>query len=88
MSVSAEGSIAETRGQRVRIYPSSELRASTQQNYPDAVSWPQIGLPVDVFPLLAPSGMAFVKAGDVTVSHGGGGVEEVIVPFVTVTGDP
>lgn len=82
----SEGCFADTRGQRVRIYPSHELRSATEQEYPDAVSWPQIGLPVDVFPLLAPSGKAFVKTGDVTVSHGGCAFEEVIVPFVTVAG--
>lgn len=82
----SEGAIAETHGQRVRIYSSPELRGSTQQNYPEATSWPQIGLPVDVFPLVAPFGKAFVNPGDIAVSHGGCAVEEVIVPFVTVTG--
>jgi hypothetical protein len=80
----SEGSIAETRGQRVRIYPTPELRASVHASYPDSVLWPPVGLPVDVFPLMASQGMAFVKAGDVTVSHGGIAVEEVIVPFVRV----
>lgn len=83
----SEGAIAETRGQRVRIYPSSELRGSTQKAYPESISWPQTGLPIDVFPLLAPAGRAFVNSSDVTVSHGGCTIEEVIVPFVTVTGD-
>lgn len=82
----SEGAIAETHGQRVRIYSSPELRGSTQQNYSEAVSWPQTGLPVNVFPLVAPSGKAFVNSGEVTVSHGGCAVEEVIVPLVMVTG--
>jgi hypothetical protein len=80
----SEGAIAETHGQRVRIYSSPELRSATQQNYPNAVSWPQTGLPVDVFPLVAPSGEAFVNSGDIVVSHGGCAVEEVVVPFVAV----
>lgn len=83
----SEGAIAETRGQRVRIYPSAELRDATHQKFPDAISWPQTGLPVDTFPLLAPLGEAFVTTGEVTVSHGGCSMEEVIVPFVTVTRD-
>lgn len=82
----SEGAIAETRGQRVRIYPSTWLRKSIHEDYPLTISWPQIGLPVDVFPLIAPAGKAFVNTGEVTVSHGGCSVEEVIVPFVTVTG--
>lgn len=81
-----EGSIAETRGQRVRIYPSPELRSSLLHNYPDAVSWPQIGLPVDIFPAIAPADKAFIAAGEVTVSHGGCAVDEVIVPLVSITG--
>ncbi len=83
----SEGAIAETRGQRVRIYPSAELRDKTHQKYPQAISWPQTGLPVDAFPLIAPPGEAFVTSGEVTVSHGGCCIEEVIVPFVTITGD-
>ena len=83
----SEGAVAETRGQRVRIYPSDEVRKTIQQKYPEAISWPQTGLPVDVFPLIAPSGEAFVTSGEVTVSHGGCTLEEVIVPFVTITGD-
>jgi hypothetical protein len=83
----SEGAIAELRGQRVRIYPSAELRSTTYKHYADSISWPQTGLPVDVFPLIAPDGKAFVHAGEVNVSHGGCTLEEVIVPFVTITGD-
>lgn len=83
----AEGAIAETRGQRVRIYPAQDLRSSVRAAYPDAVPWPRTGLPPDVFPLLAPAGKAFTKEGEITVSHGGSSVEEVIVPYVRVVGE-
>jgi len=86
MGAPAEGSLAETRGQRVRIYPSPELRSPVLKNYPDAVSWPQIGLPVDIFPAVAPAGKAFITAEEVTVSHGGCAIDEVIVPLVSITG--
>ena len=82
----SEGAIAETRGQRVRIYPSKDLRESVQAKYPDAISWAQTGLPVDVFPLIAPERKAFVRATEMTVSHGGCTLDEVIVPFVTIAG--
>ena len=82
----SEGSIAETRGQRVRIYNSAAFRAKTLEEYSDAIPWPQIGLPMDLFPLLAPTGSAFIKKGENTVSHGGPSLEEVIVPFATVVG--
>ncbi len=83
----SEGSIAETRGQRVRIYNSTELRAKIAAGTPGVIPWPQIGLPLGVLPLLAPTDSAFIKSGDITVSHGGASIEEVIVPFVSVSGD-
>lgn len=83
----SEGAIAETRGQRVRIYPSAELRDTTHRKYPEAICWPQTGLPVDAFPLIAPPGEAFVTTDEVTISHGGCSIEEVIVPLVTIKGN-
>ncbi|MEZ5277093.1 MAG: BREX-3 system phosphatase PglZ [Opitutaceae bacterium] len=83
----SEGSTAETRGQRVRIYNSPELRSKIAREMPEASCWPPIGLPPDVLPLLAPTGSAFIKSGVVTVSHGGASIEEAIVPFAAISGD-
>lgn len=78
-----EGVLADTRGERVRIYNSEELRDRAAQKY-SSQKWESIGLPDDFFVLAAKSGEAFVKEGEVVVSHGGTSIEEVIVPFVRV----
>ncbi|MFA0822725.1 MAG: BREX-3 system phosphatase PglZ [Methanomethylovorans sp.] len=78
----SEGAIAETRGERVRVYPTSELRDSVAKTLPFAVKWDPIGLPPNYFPLLAEGSDAFVKEGEVIVGHGGISIEEVIVPMV------
>ena len=77
-----EGVIAETRGERVRVYPTSELLASVVKKYDFGHPWPPIGLPNDYYPLVAGGRSAFVKKGETIVAHGGASLEEVIVPFV------
>nr|WP_321497711.1 BREX-3 system phosphatase PglZ [uncultured Methanolobus sp.] len=79
----SEGAIAETRGERVRVYPTPELRDSVAKTLPFAVKWNPIGLPPAYFPLVAEGSDAFVKEGEVIVGHGGISIEEVIVPLVT-----
>lgn len=81
----SEGVLAETKGERVRIYPSKELRSQTAADVPDAKEWPPAGLPPDYFPLIANDNDAFVTRGNTIVGHGGISLEEVIVPFVTFT---
>jgi len=77
-----EGVIAETRGERVRIYPTPELRAQVAGAFPFAHEWQPVGLPADYFPLVAGGRDAFVNPGDAIVGHGGVAIEEVIVPLV------
>ncbi|QTA79276.1 Alkaline phosphatase domain-containing protein [Desulfonema limicola] len=78
----SEGVIAETKGERVRIYPAKELRSQIAADFPFAHEWHPIGLPPDCFPLVASDNHAFVKHGETIVGHGGISIEEVIVPFV------
>ncbi|WP_367344124.1 BREX-3 system phosphatase PglZ [Methanomethylovorans sp.] len=78
----AEGVIAETRGERVRIYPTSELRSSVARLFTFAREWQTNGLPSGYFPLVAEGSDAFIKEGEVIVGHGGISMEEVIVPLV------
>ncbi len=78
----SEGVIAETRGERVRIYPTPELRAQVAGDFPFAHEWQPVGLPTDYFPLVTGGHDAFVNLGDVIVGHGGIAIEEVIVPLV------
>ena len=78
----SEGVIAETRGERVRVYPSQELRSRTAQSFAFAREWPPVGLPQNYFPLIAGHRDAFVNPGETLVGHGGAAIEEVIVPLV------
>ena len=78
----AEGVIAETRGERVRFYPTPELRSQVAETFAFAYEWQPIGLPEDYFPLVASGRDAFVNSGETIVAHGGIALEEVIVPLV------
>ena len=78
----SEGVIAETRGERVRVYPALELRAQVAESFPFAHEWQPFGLPSDYFPLVAGGHDAFVSPGEAIVAHGGVAIEEVIVPLV------
>ncbi len=78
----SEGVIAETRGERVRVYHTPELRAQVAGTFPFAHEWHPDGLPADYFPLVAGGRDAFVKLGEAIVGHGGVAIEEVIVPLV------
>jgi len=78
----SEGVIAETRGERARVYPSSELRAQVAESFSFAYQWQPVGLPAGYFPLVASSHDAFVNQKDSIVAHGGIAIEEVIVPLI------
>lgn len=82
----AEGVVADMRGERVRVYPDEALRRRWHDEFPDAVAWPSPGLPADCHPLLAPNRSAFVRESERVVCHGGACIEEVIVPFVRISG--
>jgi hypothetical protein len=53
--------------------------------YPGSLEWPNVGLPDDYFALIAPPLRAFITDGRRAIAHGGICIEEVIVPFITVT---
>lgn len=79
------GATAQQRGERAHIFRNKGFRDNTAPLYPDAIEWPQIGLPQDYFPLIAPYGSCFMSEGKEAVSHGGITLEEVMVPFVRIT---
>jgi hypothetical protein len=82
-----EGTIAETRGERVRVYSDSALRRVANEKCEHALAWNSTGIPDKYFPLFAPSRKAFNTEGKRTVSHGGISLEEVVVPFVEIWHD-
>jgi hypothetical protein len=78
----SEGVIAETRGERARIYPTPELRSQVAEAFAFSEELQPIGLPPGYFPLVAGGRSAFVTPGGSIVAHGGVAIEEVIVPLV------
>jgi hypothetical protein len=80
-----QGVIAETRGERVRVYRSESLLADSAAAYPGTLKLDIAGLPANFMPLFAGGRTAFVPEGDQVVAHGGVSVEELIVPFVKVS---
>lgn len=80
-----QGVIAETRGERVRVYRSETLLADSAAAYPTTVRLDIAGLPANFMPLFAGGRTAFVPEGEQVVVHGGVSVEELIVPFVKVS---
>lgn len=78
----SEGAIAESRGERVRVYPTPELRSSMANKFPFAFEWEPIGLPSGYYPLVAEDKDAFILPNETIVGHGGFSIEEVIVPLV------
>lgn len=80
----SEGSIAENRGERVRVYTTQELRSQISSSLNYAREWIPFGLPNNYLPLVATGNNAFIKEGDSIVGHGGISIEEVLVPFIKV----
>jgi hypothetical protein len=80
-----EGVLVETKGKRVRVYDRIELLEEVASKFPESLRWPNHGLPPGRHVLLAGRLKAFTDAGDEIVSHGGIALEEVMVPFVTIT---
>lgn len=80
-----QGSLAETRGERVRIYGDRALMEKTSADIGRrGFTGTTAGLPDAMYPLYASGRTGFVPEGDVIVAHGGMCIEELIVPFVRV----
>lgn len=80
-----EGVLVETKGKRVRVYDNIEFLEEVEAKFPDSKRWTNQGLPPFRFVLFPGSLKAFTNEGDQVVSHGGISMEEVLVPFVTIT---
>jgi len=81
-----EGVLVEVGGKRARIYETKGFRQEAQQTFPQTIEWPDTGLPAGRHVLLPEGLNAFTDPGKRIVSHGGVSLEEVVVPFVTITG--
>lgn len=79
----AEGVLAQTKGERIRVYNTKLLRDKAAVKY-SSVKWDGPGLPEDYYTLYAKAGEAFVTEKEKVVSHGGMSLEEVVVPFIKI----
>lgn len=82
--VPQEGVLADQRGQRVRVYPTQELRAAAAAALPAASSWDPVGLPPGLLPLFPAPRAAFATVGSRVVAHGGPSIEEIVVPWIEI----
>jgi hypothetical protein len=78
------GAVADERGERVHIFRDDLTRERVRLEFDGTLAWPQVGIPEDYRPLLAPARGAFIQEGKQAVAHGGIALEEVIVPFVRI----
>ena len=83
-----EGAVADSRGERARVYQTEILRDEVQKTIKyaseNAMSWPQIGLPSDYWPVVMSGREAFITKNERIVGHGGISIEEVIVPYIKI----
>lgn len=79
----AEGILVETKGERVRIYKDQSMCKQASKKI-DSIVWENVGLPNDIFVLLAKKNNAFIRENEKIISHGGISLEELIVPFIHV----
>jgi hypothetical protein len=79
-----EASIAESRGERVRVYQSEMLMKAIEKRFSWSSSWKPAGLPDGYYPLVARGVSAFLPENTEAVSHGGISIKETIVPFIKV----
>jgi hypothetical protein len=78
-----QGSLVETKGERVRIYKDLMFRDEAASQY-TSIKWPNDALSKEHYYLLAEAREAFVTKNEHIVSHGGITLEEVIVPFIKI----
>jgi hypothetical protein len=79
-----EGAMADTKGERVRVYSDQGLRSQVKAAFPETIEWPAIGLPENYLALIAQGRAAFIPKGNKTVAHGGISIEEIIVPLIEI----
>jgi hypothetical protein len=80
-----QGALAETRGERVRIYDDQILMQKTASEVANrGVIGNTAGLPSGMYPFYAAGRTAFTQNNGDIVAHGGMCIEELIVPFINV----
>lgn len=87
MGQPSEGLTVQTRGKRARVYTDRRAAEDVQARFPETLLWSQDGLlPDDVWALVPQGRKAFAALNETVVTHGGLTLDEVVVPWVTITG--
>ncbi len=80
-----DGSLADLRAKRARLYTDRALAAAAAEKSPGANLWGDDGLlPDNCWAVIPLPGKAFAQLGSTVVTHGGTSFAEVIVPFVAI----
>lgn len=80
-----EGVLVGQKGKRVRVYDRPEFLEEVANKFPESLRWPNYGLPPARYVLFPGNLKAFTDVGAEIVSHGGIALEEVMVPFVSIS---
>ena len=81
----SERSLSDIKGERVRVFSDPILRNEIAKKYDSLIEWDPAGLPERYFPLFAPDNLSFENQDKKSISHGGISIDEVIVPFISIT---
>jgi len=85
MGKPAEGLMAESRGQRARLYTDHRAAQQVQSGYGNTILWEADGLlPQNLVALLPTNRQAFVEHGEIIVTHGGITMDEIVVPLIEI----
>jgi hypothetical protein len=85
----SEGSIVDRAGERVRIYSEKTLQQNAANELQGRAVAPLVkSLPENYLPVVHTGRGAFFTKGDTGVCHGGMSLDEMIVPFVEISGEP
>jgi len=82
-----EGILTEEKSLRARVYDNHHLADVAVKKSSDAIRWPDEYLGNTYSVLLSQGLTSFNNNGDMSISHGGISLEEVIVPFIQVVGE-
>lgn len=82
-----DGSISEEKSLRVRIYENRHLADIGKAKAPTTIHWPEEFIGSRFSALLSRGTSAFYNNGGICISHGSISLEEVIVPFIHLSGE-
>lgn len=82
----SEGLMVQSRGRRARMYSDQHTAENIKAAYSDTLLWEGDGLlPTDLIVVLPSGRKAFAEYGEITITHGGITIDEIVVPFVEIT---